>query len=166
MRARPRVLWLLATIHLLSCGRFTPDSLHPEPVARVLAAKPHRLAVVFWPQFSGCDSCDQMISAVIAEWQAVPNAEMAVVSVIPAGGRTPGRWLPGAVIRLTPEDYARRAKVAPLPRVEIWSADNVLLMSRSVPNYGSQAELLNEEMLAARSFTAPIVVASRTGASR
>lgn len=165
MRPTQRILWLLATITLLSCGRSTPGTDYPEPISRTLAAKPHRLAVVFLPQLSGCASCDQMISSVISEWQTMPNAEVAVVSVIPST-KANDPWLPGEIVRLTPEDYKRYAARSPLPRVEIWSADGSLLLSRSVPNYGSQAELLTEEMLAARSFTAPITVASRAGASR
>lgn len=162
MRPTQRILWLLATITLLSCGRSNPASLHPEPITRALAAKPHRLAVVFWPQLSGCASCDQMISAVISEWQAAPNAEMAVVSVVPDHARANDPWLPGVIVRMKPEDYKRHAGKSPLPRVEIRSADGTLLLSRSIPSNGIQAELLTEEMLAARSFTAPIAVASTT----
>lgn len=166
MRRGQRIWWLLATIALLSCGRSTPAARDPEPVARALAAKPHRLGVVFWPRVSGCPSCDQMISAVISEWETAPNAQMAVVTVIPDRVRTNDAWLPGTVVRLKPDDYERHAGRVPRPRVEIRSADGSLLMSRSIPNYGSQAELLTEEMLAARSFTAPVEVASRTGALR
>jgi hypothetical protein len=101
-----------------------------------------------------------MVSAVIAEWQAAPHAELAVVTVIPDRVLTNDPWLPGPIVRLSREDYARYAGKAPRPRVEIWSAQGDLLLSRSVPNYGSQAELLNEEMFAARSFTAPVAIAS------
>ena len=128
-----RVLWLLATITLLSCSRSasTPAALHPASVASALAAKPHRLAVVFWPQATGCASCDQMVSAVIAEWQAVPDAQLAVVSVIPDRILSDDPWLPGPIVRLSPEDYARYAGKAPRPRVEIWNAQGDLLLSRS-----------------------------------
>ena len=163
MRFGQRVLWLLATMTLLACGRAKEQ---PEALTRALAAKPHRLAVVFWPQLSGCFSCDQMISGVISEWQAAPDAEMVVVSVIPDDPRAKQPWLPGTVVPLPLEDYTANAGRSPRPRVEIRAADGKLLMSRSVPNYGSQAELLTEEMLAARSFTAPVEVASRTGAIR
>jgi hypothetical protein len=160
MSLRQRILWLLATVTLLSCNRSTPTSQPPEPIARALAARPHRLAVVFWPQATGCASCDQLVSAVVAEWQTAPHAELAVVSVLPDRVRTTDPWLPGAIVRLKQDEYTRHAGQAPRPRVEIWSARGVLLLSRSVPNYGSQADLLTEEMLAARSFTAPIAVAS------
>jgi len=166
MSLQQRILWLLATVTLLSCAR--PDSTigsHPEQVTHALAAKPHRLAVVFLPQVSGCNSCDQMISAVISEWQAAPDAEMVVVSVIPDRAQPNDPWLPGAIVRLKPEDYRRYKGKSPLPRVQVWSADGTLLLSRSVPNNGLQAELLTEEMLAARSFTAPIAVASRKAKS-
>lgn len=163
MSSGQRILWLLATITLLSCGRFTPIAEHPEPVARALSATPHRLAVVFWPELSGCASCDQMISAVISEWQAAPDAEMAVVTVLPARARPHDPWLPGAIVRIGAQDYQRYVGQSPLPRVEIWKPDGTLLLSRSVPNYGSQAEILTEEMLAARSFTAPVAIASRAG---
>lgn len=161
-----RIPWLLATIALLSCGRSTPAARDPEPIARALAAKPHRLGVVFWPRVSGCSACDQMISAVISEWQAAPNAEMAVVTVVPDRARATGPWLPGTVVRLKPDDYERHAGRVPRPRVEIRSADGSLLMARSIPNYGSQAELLTEELLAARSFTAPVAAGSQGGALR
>jgi hypothetical protein len=163
---RARRFSLLATITLLSCSPSHPIQTHPEAVTRALAAKPHRLAVVFWPQLSNCASCDQLISAVIADWQAEPGAEVAVVSVVPESARALDPWLPGAVVRLKSGDYKRFAAGSPLPRVELRDADGGLLMSRSVPNYGSQATLLTEEMLAARSFTTPVSVASQSEASR
>lgn len=164
MSRRQRVLWLLATTALLSCDHSSsvpaPAVPHATAVARALAAKPHRLAVVFWPNATGCASCDQMISAVIAEWQAAPDAQLAVVSVIPDRVLSTDPWLPGAIVRLNPDDCALHAGKAPRPRVELWSAKGDLLLSRSVPNYGSQVDLLEEEMLAARSFTAPVAVVS------
>lgn len=161
MNPKQRILWLLATMTLLSCGRSHSTAALPEALARALAAKPHRLAVVFWPQLSGCSACDQLITHVITEWQSEPHSEIVVVSVIPNSAASRARGLPGDLVRLDDENYARHTGSAPLPRVEIRGADGSLLMSRSVPNYGSQAELLTEEMLAARSFTAPVVIASR-----
>lgn len=159
-----RMLVLFAAVALLACGRGETKARHPEPVSRALQANPHRLAVVFWPQLSGCSSCDQMISAVIAEWKAAPDAEVAVVTVMPDTVTRQDPWLPGTIVRLPLNDYKQHAGGAPLPRVELWSGRGELLMSRSVPNYGSQAALLHEEMLAARSFTAPVAVAAGEGA--
>lgn len=162
MRSKQRTLWLLATMTLLSCGRAqSTTTVHPAPVTRALTAKPHRLAVVFWPQLSGCNSCDQLIAHVVTEWQTERRSEIAVVSVIPSSRVVDRLQLPGEIVRLKPEDYERHAGSAPRPRIEIWSASGELLLSRSVPNYGSQMDLLHEEFLAARSYTAPVIVASR-----
>lgn len=151
---------------LLSCSRAAPPVQDPDPVMRALAAKSHRLSVVFWPEASGCVSCDQMVSEVISGWMAAPDSQMTAVTVIPDRPRAFQAWYPGLVVRLNAEDYARYRGGSPLPRVEIRNEKGALLLSRSVPNNGLQAELLNEEMLAARSFTAPVSVASREGASR
>ena len=161
MRRGRRIVALLATIALLGCGGST-DTAH-DAIARALAAKPHRLAVVFWPELSGCASCDQRISAVISEWQEAPNAELAVVTVIREGSRLHDPWLPGSIVLLNARDYERSTAGAPRPRIELRGADGALLLSRSVPNYGSQAELLTEEMLAARSFTAPVAMTAPIG---
>ena len=161
MNAVRRLACVLVAMAMLSCARSTPAPTHPQPVTRALAAKPHRLAVVFWPQLSGCSSCDQMISAVIAEWQTAPDAELAVVTVVPERERPDDPWLPGTIVRMTPDDYSSHARGAPLPRVEIWSGTGQLLLRRSVPNTGSQVELLTEEMLAARSFTTPGAATAR-----
>jgi hypothetical protein len=161
MNRRRRRWWFWAAMLLLACGRSHTVASDPEPITRAFGAKHHRLAVIFLPQFSGCSSCDQMLSAVISEWQAAPDAQMTVVTVIPDRPRPNDPWLPGTIVRLKPGEYERYVGGAPLPRVEIRSADGSLLMSRSVPNYGSQADLLTEEMLAARSFTAPVAIASR-----
>jgi hypothetical protein len=147
-------------IALLSCSRVELVSRSPEPIARALAAKPHRLSVVFWPEASGCISCDQMISEVMSEWLAAPDAQTVVVTVIPNRERAFQPWLPGVVVRLDREDYRRFAGSAPLPRVEIRDAKGAVLLSRSIPKNGLQAELLKEEMLAARSFTAPVPIAA------
>lgn len=155
---KTKSLWILATLVLFSCGRSNAP-VYSDEVMRAVAAKPHRIAVVFWPQVTGCDTCDQMISGVISEWQAAPDAEMVVVSVVSERIEHDDPWWPGTVVRLKAEDHKRYAGKSPRPRVEIWSARGELLLSRSVPNYGSQVELLTEEMLAARSFTAPLAVA-------
>jgi hypothetical protein len=161
MKFAQGILWLLTAIALVDCGRSNPAALSPDAVTRALAAKPHRLGVVFWPEASGCTSCDQRISAVISEWQTAPDAEIAVISVVLERDRPDDPWLPGMVVRLKADEYDRQAGTSPRPRVEIRGADGKVLMSRSVPNYGSQAGLLTEEMLAARSFTAPVAMASR-----
>jgi len=60
--------------------------------------------------------------------------------------------------------YDRFAKLAPRPRVEIWSGPGELLMLRSIPNYSTQVALLDGEYRAARSFTAPLLPGEARGA--
>jgi hypothetical protein len=177
MKRPRRAVWPIAIVALLSCGRFQSIStrddhsphaaLRAEAVSRLLATRPHRLAVVFWPQLGGCAACDLMVAEVVQGWKVEPESEIAVVTVVPASApnTVDHLALPGDLVRLDPEEYKQLAGRAPRPRVEIWSSDGELLLFRTVPNYGSQANLLTEEMLAARSYTAPVAYAAgaRTG---
>ncbi|HYC93183.1 MAG TPA: hypothetical protein VEO54_28520 [Thermoanaerobaculia bacterium] len=161
MRVIQRMFWCIAAAALFSCGGAEEAPALPAAVTHTLGATPHRLSVVFWPETSGCVSCDHMISEVIAGWQKAPDAQMVVVTVVPDRARASQPWHPGVVVRLTAEDYGRYGAGSPLPRVEIRNAKGAVLLSRSIPNNGLQADLLTEEMLAARSFTAPISVAAQ-----
>jgi hypothetical protein len=143
-------------------------ALQPAIVAQVLKKSPHRLGVVFWPELSRCAACDRMVSAVLSEWRNDPDYPTSVFTVIPANARTSPdtKWLPGHVVPLQLAEYRQFANLGPRPRIEIWSADGRLLLVRSIPSYSSQRELLTEEMLAARSFTAPDAETTKALASR
>jgi hypothetical protein len=151
---------LLATLRGYGNDAAAPKvhPLCPEPVSAYLATVPHRLAIVFWPQLSGCPACDLTIAETLEEMQSEPQADIAVVSIAPesAAKFSSVKKLPGKTIFLSSSDYARYVAVAPKPRVEMWDAAGQLLLLRTIPNYSGEAELLDQELLSARSFTAPV----------
>jgi hypothetical protein len=132
--------------------------LRPETVTTYLATVPHRLAIVFWPQLAGCPACDLTIAETLAEMQAERHSDIAIVSIAPesAAGFSSIKKLPGKTIFLSSADYAHYVAVAPRPRVEMWNATGELLLLRTIPNYSGESDLLDQEMLSARSFTAPV----------
>ncbi|MGA8810565.1 MAG: hypothetical protein WB973_22050 [Thermoanaerobaculia bacterium] len=131
--------------------------LCPEAVSTYLATVPHRLAIVFWPQLAGCPACDLTIAETLDEMQS-ERADIAIVSIAPESAIkfSSVKKLPGKTIFLSSADYARYVAVAPKPRVEMWDAAGQLLLLRTIPNYSGESELLDQELLSARSFTAPV----------
>lgn len=141
-------------------GGDSPWELEPKPVAEWLQKTPHRLAVVYWPALRGCTVCDSMLSEKLDHWiqDRSQDGEIVVATVVPADATAKQvgvTSLPGEVLQVASEEYARAATLAPRPRIEIWSASGELLLLRSIPSYASQVELLDEELLAARWFTKP-----------
>lgn len=99
-----------------------------------------------------------MISETLVEMESERQADIAIVSIAPesAASFSSVRKLPGKTIFLSPSDYARYVAVAPRPRVEMWNASGELLLLRTIPNYSGESDLLDQEMLSARSFTVPV----------
>lgn len=96
--------------------------------------------------------------------QSDRQQDIAIVSIAPesAASLSSVKKLPGKTIFLSSSDYARYVAVAPKPRVEMWDAAGRLLLLRTIPNYSGESELLDQELLSARSFTAPVTHASDT----
>ncbi|MEO6260334.1 MAG: hypothetical protein ABIP63_08265, partial [Thermoanaerobaculia bacterium] len=94
-----------------------------------------------------------MIAETLEALRSAPQSEIVVVSVVPVSsvGTAAVKGLPGKVIDLTPEEFPQFAAVTQRPRVEMWSSRGELLLLRVIPNYSGASELLNEEMLSARS---------------
>jgi hypothetical protein len=90
--------------------------------------------------------------------QSEQKSDIAIVSVAPesAASFSSVKKLPGKTIFLSSSDYARYVAVAPRPRVEMWNAAGELLLLRTIANYSGESDLLDQEMLSARSFTAPV----------
>jgi hypothetical protein len=130
----------------------------PQAVSTYLTTVPHRLAIVFWPQLAGCPACDRTIAETLDAMQSDRQADIAIVSIAPESAikLSSVKKLPGKTIFLSSSDYARYVAVAPKPRVEMWDAAGQLLLLRTIPNYSSESELLDQELLSARSFTAPV----------
>lgn len=143
----------------------TPSSTLPNRPATLqaaLLASPHRLAVVYWPALRGCTVCDVMLIEKLEAWQEDPviGRGLTVVTAVPTAftdSSIGSTQLPGEVVRLPSAEYRPAAALAPVPRLEVWRGDGQLLLLRSIPSYTSQLALLDEELLAARWFTAPLV---------
>ena len=133
-------------------------TIHPRAVEDVLGETPHRLAVVYWPSIQGCESCDAKIVDTLYRWvgDAPTKSALLVVTVVPAGHKSRDLTYPGRVLAIDATTYVRFSDLAPHPRIEIWSSAGELLLLRSVPNLSTQVALLDEEMFAARVFTAPL----------
>lgn len=147
----------------ISCSRSGGAlwSGQPQQVAKWMGRTPHRLAVVYWPALRGCTVCDSMLIEKLNQWitTAAEGADVVVATVVPADAtakKIGESALPGHVIEVDIAEYSRAAAMSPRPRIEIWSATGELLLLRSVPNYASQVEMLDEELLAARWFTKPL----------
>jgi hypothetical protein len=91
-----------------------------------------------------------------------------VITVLPQNlsYRSKSLTLPGQIVEVEQAEYGRFAKLAPQPRIEIWSGSGELLLLRSIPNYSTQGALLDGEYLAARSFTAPLPRGKTLGVDR
>lgn len=165
---------LLALAAVSSCRgigcekRDSSSTIHPETVTQALSATPHRLAVVYWPEPGGCTACDTMVTHALTRWlaEATVPEELFVLTVLPqdVSHRPRSLKLPGRILEIERAAYDRFAKLAPRPRVEIWSGPGELLMLRSIPNYSTQVALLDGEYRAARSFTAPLLPGEARGA--
>ncbi len=142
-------------------------TLHPPEVTRLLAATPHRLAVVYWPAPGGCEACDSMIVETLKRWTSETSspADLLIVTLLPEQHRSRALSFPGTIVAVEKTLYARLAKLAPQPRVEIWSGAGHLLLLRSIPNFSTQVAMLDEELFAARSFTAPVSPTAAPGVS-
>lgn len=125
---------------------------------------PHRLAIVFWPQLAGCPACDLTIAETLVEMQSEQRSDIAIVSIAPESAvkLSSVKKLPGKTIFLSSSDYTRYVAMAPKPRVEMWDAAGRLLLLRTIPNYSGESELLDQELLSARSFTAPVAGSCNT----
>lgn len=131
-----------------------------DPVQRHLA-EPARLSVVYWPAVDGCGPCELGVVRALAEVEGEFGADTRVLTVVPPalGDRFAERhrleW-PGTVVELDRSRYDEQRALAPLPRVEVWSAAGELLLLRSLPANLAAGKLLAEEVLWCRSFTGPL----------
>ena len=165
MKPRRAFLFVCAALLLAAPRGYSDDAaapknhpLCPEAVSTYLATVPHRLAIIFWPQLTGCPACDRTIAETLDEMQSASQADIAIVSIAPesAAKLSSVKKLPGKTIFLSSSDYVRYVALAPKPRVEMWDAAGHLLLLRTIPNYSGESELLDQELLSARSFTAPV----------
>jgi hypothetical protein len=169
-----RSAWSFVLLALLGASgcRERDSSHHPravmfglsatDPVQRHLA-DPTRLAVVYWPAIGGCGPCEVGVVQALSEVEAEHGEDTRVLTVVPpgAGDRFAEmhrlRW-PGTVVEMALPRYEAQRAIGPLPRVEVWSAAGDLLLLRSLPANLAAGQLLAEEILWCRSFTAPLDV--------
>lgn len=93
------------------------------------------IVVVFTPDSWGCQAADAALASAVGSF-AGEHREVAVFSLIPESRRTErphafGQPLPGSVLVLGDETMLREARLAPLPRLEIWTSDGRLLLIKS-----------------------------------
>lgn len=93
------------------------------------------LVVVFTPDSWGCQAADAALASAVGGF-AGEHREVAVFSLIPESRRTErphafGQPLPGHVLVLGDETMLRESRIAPLPRLEIWTSDGRLLLLKS-----------------------------------
>jgi hypothetical protein len=103
--------------------------------APAMAVDGERVIVVFTPDSWGCQAADAALASAVGSF-AGEHRGVAVFSLIPESRRTErphafGQPLPGSILVLGDEAMLREARLAPLPRLEIWTSDGRLLLLKS-----------------------------------
>jgi len=127
-----------------------------DPVAEELE-KPARLTVLYHPDAIACAPVELKVIRALNRL-AAEDPEIHILTVLPRGIDTLreryGQRLPGKVLPISQEAYAREGEISPRPRLEVWSGRRLLLL-KSVPGSISE-DSVYEEILWTRAFTSPI----------
>jgi|SRR5947209_5533795 len=116
-----------------------------------------RLTVLYHPDIVACSPVElkvvRALNRLVADFP-----ETRVLTILPRGTdrlrERYGQRLPGKVVPVSQEAYAREGEISPRPRLEVWSGPRLLLL-KSVSSATSE-EAIYEEILWTRSFTAPL----------
>jgi hypothetical protein len=128
-----------------------PDVLKPEA----------RWTVLFVPRIESCSP--QEIEVVRALARLTKEfSDLEVATLIPehtpsgrVGRGVFGLPFPGSVARTSTARWQQEERIAPRPRIEVWSGRGELLLMRSIPSSVSE-QAIYEEVLWARAFTSPV----------
>lgn len=116
-----------------------------------------RLTVLFFPGVGQCKA--QELAAIRALRKIGREAPgVLILTVLPTSLAATARFgeePPGKVVRMGAERFGAEARIAPTPRIEVWSGSGQLLLMRSLPSNANEGEI-HEQILWTRSFTAPI----------
>ncbi len=152
------VLWIAGAAS--GCSRSEPTLTRGElfaldrgdPVQQALRS-PARAVALYWPE-PGCFGCQAAARSAL-ELAATAGGGIRVLTVIPAQDGRPvaAPDLPGEVVELPPESYARQVATLSVPRLEVWSdAGRELLLLRRLPPV-LEAAALADEIRSCLSFT-------------
>jgi hypothetical protein len=127
-----------------------------DPVAEELG-KPARLTVLYHPDIIACAPVELKVIRALNRL-AADDPEIRILTILPRGTDTLreryGQKLPGEVVPISQEEYAKEGEISPRPRLEVWSGQRLLLL-RSVPGVVTE-DSVYEEILWTRSFTKPL----------
>jgi hypothetical protein len=138
-----------------------------HPRARLFKGSPEdalrpgaRWTVLFVPRIEACTPQEVYVVKALKR-VALEFSDLEVLTVIPQGLSSRviergvfGEAFPGRLIKVSAESWRQEERVAPRPRVEVWSGRGELLLMRSIPSSISE-EALYEEVLWTRAFTEP-----------
>lgn len=170
----PRLLCRAALLLLVLAGCGGNESeltraeilgVDPDDPVQQAVRHPARAVAVYWPE-SRCPGCQAPATRAI-ERAGSASEGIRVVTVVPrSGSKALDEWdLPGNVIELDRDRYARQVARLPIPRLEVWGARGrqLLLMKRLPPIV--EGEALTEEIRSCLSFSSSTATAHAAGGS-
>ena len=150
----------MAALMLMGCGGETGSprarlfaSSEPDPIEEHIK-NGTGIRLVFSPDLQGC--APQQTEAIAALEQFDRDfGGSRVLTAVPFFKRQTqrllGHALPGEIVIVPSRQFLDAARVAPLPRIEAWSADGRLLLLKSLPA-SVRRENLYDELLWIRSL--------------
>lgn len=119
-----------------------------------------RWVVLFAPRVEACTPQEVAVAAALERLQS-DFPELVVRTLLPESLPEMqvergifGHPYPGTLIRVATGNWERENRVAPRPRLEVWSGKGELLLMRSLPSNVSE-NAIYDEVLWARAFTDP-----------
>lgn len=152
-----------ATAPALHPAEHPRERLYGEGAGEVIADLPRdgtRWVALFAPRVEACTPQEVAVAEALERLQE-EFPDLVVRTLVPEGldGRAVergifGRPFPGTLVRVAAAGWSREDRVAPRPRLEVWSGKGELLLLRSLPPTVSE-EVVYDEVLWARAFTEP-----------
>lgn len=133
----------------------------PEDAIFAVLRPGARWTVLFVPQIEACTPQEIYVVNALKR-AALEFSDLEVLTIIPRGlpervieRGVFGKAFPGRLVTVSAESWRREQRVAPRPRIEVWTGRGELLLMRSIPPSISE-EALYEEVLWSRGFTEPL----------